>query len=124
MKDFVIQVAKAVCGAVICSLVLVLLFTLTIQLFSITTTIVKPVNQVLKIISVFVGGLLFIRQDRGLIKGVIFGIIAVIITYFLYSAIAGSLTFSWKFLIEILLGAVAGGISGVVGVNIIKQAKS
>ncbi len=112
----------AAAAAVVISLVFVLAFTLIIQLFSLSTAAVKPVNQVFKIISIAAGGLIFIRGDKGLVKGLIHGLIAVIITYLLYGLIAQSLSISWKFAIEILLGIVAGGISGVIAVNIKKGA--
>ncbi len=122
MRKNIFQVIMAAAAAVVISLVFVLAFTLIIQLFSLSTAAVKPVNQVFKIISIAAGGLIFIRGDKGLVKGLIHGLIAVIITYLLYGLIAQSLSISWKFAIEILLGIVAGGISGVIAVNIKKGA--
>ena len=122
MRKNIFQVIMAAAAAVVMSLVFVLAFTLIIQLFSLSTAAVKPVNQVFKIISIAAGGLIFIRGDKGLVKGLIHGLIAVIITYLLYGLIAQSLSISWKFAIEILLGIVAGGISGVIAVNIKKGA--
>lgn len=122
MRKNIFQVVKSAAAAVIISLVFVLIFTLLIQLFSIPMTAVKPVNQVFKIVSIAAGGLIFIRGDKGLIKGIIYGLIAVILTYLLYGLISHSLTISWKFLLEIVLGVVAGGISGIIAVNIKKNA--
>ncbi len=122
MRKNIFQVIMAAAAAVVISLVFVLAFTLIIQLFSLSTAAVKPVNQVFKIISIAAGGLIFIRGDKGLVKGLIHGLIAVIITYLLYGLIAQSLSISWKFAIEILLGIVAGGISGVIAVYIKKGA--
>lgn len=121
MHNNVIQIIKAVLAAVLVSLLFSLIFTVIIQLFTLPMTAVKPVNQVFKIISIAVGGLIFLRGDKGLVKGIIYGLIAVIITYFLYALISGTLSISWKFVIEILLGAVAGGISGVIAVNLKKS---
>ena len=122
MRKNIFQIVKAAAAAIIISLVFVLVFTLIIQLFSLPTGAVKPVNQVFKIISVAAGGLIFIRGEKGLIKGVTYGLIAVIVTYLLYGAISHSLSISWKFAIEILLGIVAGGISGIIAVNLKKNA--
>ncbi len=121
MRKTVFQIAKSVLAAVLISLVFVLLFTVIIQLFTVPMGAVKPVNQVFKIISVSLGGLIFIRGDKGLLKGVIYGVIAVVITYLLYGIISLSLTISWMFLAELAIGAVAGGISGVIAVNIKKS---
>ena len=78
MRTTIFQILKAVLAAVLCSLVFVLIFTVIIQLFSLPATVVKPVNQVFKIIAILAGGLIFIRGDKGLIKGVIHGVVYVI----------------------------------------------
>ncbi|MCI9406861.1 MAG: TIGR04086 family membrane protein [Clostridia bacterium] len=122
MRKSIFQIVKAAAAAVIISLAFVLIFTLIIQLFSLPLDAVKPVNQVFKIISIAAGGLIFIRGEKGLIKGAIYGLAAVLVTYLLYGLISGSLAVSWKFAIEILLGVVAGGISGIIAVNIKKGA--
>ena len=122
MRKSIFQIVKAAAAAVIISLAFVLIFTLIIQLFSLPLDAVKPVNQVFKIISIAAGGLIFIRGEKGLIKGAIYGLAAVLVTYLLYGLISGSLAVSWKFTIEILLGVVAGGISGIIAVNIKKGA--
>lgn len=122
MRKDIFQIVKAAAAAIIVSLLFVLIFTLIIQLFSLPLDAVKPVNQVLKILSIIAGGLIFIRGDKGWLKGIIYGLIAVVATYLLYGAIAHSLSISWKFAIEILLGAVSGAITGIIAVNIKKNA--
>ena len=122
MRTHIFQIAKAVLGAILISLVFVLVFTVIIQLFSIPSTAIKPVNQVFKIIAIVGGGLLFIRGDKGLIKGLIYGVLAVVLTFLLFGAIAGKLTCDWKFAIELLIGAVAGGVTGIIAVNIKRKA--
>ena len=62
MRTNVFQVLKAVLAAVLFSLAFVLIFTVIIQLFSLPMNVVKPVNQVFKIISVAAGGLIFLRE--------------------------------------------------------------
>ena len=118
MRDNVLQIIKATLAAAIFSLVCVLIFSFIIGLFSLSAGIVKPVNQVFKIIAIAIGGILFIRGGRGLIKGAIYGVCAVLVTYLLFAVISSSFAVSWLFALEIVLGAVAGAISGVIGVNI------
>ena len=121
MRKNIFQVVKASAAAVIISLLFVLVFTLIIQFCSLSVGVIKPVNQVFKILSIIAGGLIFIRGEKGWIKGAVYGLIAVIITYLLYGIISLSLTISWMFLAELAIGAVAGGISGVIAVNIKKS---
>lgn len=118
MRDNIFQVIKATLAATIFSLVCVLIFSFIIGLFSLSADIIKPVNQVFKIIAIALGGILFIRGGRGLIKGAIYGVCAVLVTYLLFAVISSSFAVSWLFALEIVLGAVAGAISGVIGVNI------
>ena len=122
MRKNIFQVVKATSASVVVSLVFVLIFTLIIQLFSLPMGAVKPVNQVFKILSIAIGGLIFIRGDKGWLKGIVYGTIAVIVTFLLYGAISRSLAISWKFLIEILIGIVCGAITGIIAVNIKKNA--
>ncbi|MCD8039920.1 MAG: TIGR04086 family membrane protein [Clostridia bacterium] len=120
MVQHVLQITKAVLAAVIFSLACVLIFSLVTSFVSCTASVIKAVNQVLKILSVAFGGLLFIRGERGLIKGALYGMIAILFTYLLYGIIASSLVFTWWFVLELLLGAIAGAVSGTIGVNIKK----
>lgn len=122
MRGHIFQILKAVFSAVLFSLVFVLVFTVVIQLFSLPSGIIKPVNQVFKILAVIFGGLLFIRGDKGLVKGAIYGVFAVLITYLLFGAISLSLSFSWKTAVELLIGGAAGAITGVIAVNIKSKA--
>lgn len=121
MQQSVFQILKATLAAIIAAFVFVLAFTVVIQLFNLSTACVKPVNQVFKTVSVVIGGLLFIRGEKGLVKGAVYGVCAVLATYLLFSVISGAFTFSWKFILEILLGVVSGGITGILAVNLKKQ---
>ena len=122
MRSDVFQIIKAAFAAILASLVFVLAFTFVIQIFSLPADIIKPINQIFKVISVAVGGLIFIGGERGLVKGVSYGAIASLLTFLLYASIAGAFNFAPKFIFEVLLGAVAGGISGVLAVNLKKCA--
>lgn len=118
MRVHILQIIKAVLAAAIFSMVGVLIFSFIIQLCSLSSGVIIPVNQVLKIIAIALGGILFIRGDRGLLKGAIYGVAAVFVTYLLFSIIASSFSVTWLFLVEIILGAFAGAVSGIIGVNI------
>ncbi len=83
-KDGILQVVKATLAALIFSLVFVIIFTLIIQLASVKASVIKPVNQVFKIIAVAVGGLLFIRGEKGFLKGAIAGLASVLLSYVLF----------------------------------------
>lgn len=118
MRANIVQILKATLAAVIFSLACVLAFSLVMQLFSLSASAVKPVNQVIKILAIAAGGVLFIRGSGGLVKGAVYGALSVIVTFLLFSAIAGAISISALFFAEIFIGAAAGAVSGVIGVNI------
>lgn len=120
-KDGVLQVVKATLATLIFSLVFVIAFTLIIQLASVRPEVIKPVNQVFKIIAIAFGGLLFIRGEKGFLKGAVAGLLSVLLSYVLFSIIGGSFAVSWTFIFEILLGIIAGIIVGIIAVNIKKS---
>ncbi len=118
MRENIFQILKATLAAAIFSLLCALIFSFIIGIFSLPADIIKPVNQVFKILAIALGGVLFIRGGRGLFKGAIYGVCAVLVTYLVFAIISSSFAVSWLFVLEIALGAVAGGISGVIGVNL------
>jgi putative membrane protein (TIGR04086 family) len=120
LKKSILQITKAVAMSVIVALALVLIFTFIIQIFSLPSSVIKPVNQVIKVLCIVAGGIVFIRGEGGLLKGGIYGALAVIVTYLLFGIIAGEFTFSWTTIVEFIFGSIIGGIVGVIAVNIKK----
>lgn len=121
VKESFIQIAKATLFAITFSLVYVLVFTLIIHLAQLSANVIKPVNQVFKIIAVALGSLLFIRGQKGYLKGAIVGLCTVILSYILFSAIGGSFKISWLFALEILISVAAGLVTGIIAVNVKKS---
>ena len=118
MREHILQVVKATLAAIIFSLACVLAFSLFVQLFSLSSAVIKPVNQVLKTLCIAAGGILFIRGSGGLVKGAVYGAVAVLATYVLFSAMSGDFSVTGFFALEVLIGAVSGAVSGIIGVNI------
>lgn len=117
LKD-IFQVSKAACASVVFALLYSLIFAAVVGIFSIPSAAIMPVNQVFKVFAVAFGGLLFIRGERGLLKGVVLGISAAVQMWMLFSAIACSFQLGWTQLLEALICAFAGGITGVLAVNL------
>ena len=108
------QIGKGACIAVIFTLAAVLVFALAIKLFSLPSSVITPVNQVIKFVAVFIGCFFCIRPDRAFFKGLLCGAIVALVTYFLFAVIAGSISFGWMNLLDLLFGAAAGGISALI----------
>lgn len=104
------------------SLVLILLFALLIKFFNISQSFILPINQVIKIISIFIGTLFAFGKvkEKGFLKGMLIGLIYTILAYSVFSILAGEFSFSLTSLTDMLFGAIIGGISGILVVNLKK----
>lgn len=115
-KSFYWGVLKGVIISVLFSLLAVLIFALVIKAFSFPDAVIKPVNVIIKTLSVFTGVFFSVKGDKGLIKGAITGLLSVLVASLVFAIIggaAGAPSILW----EVLLGGAVGAISGVLAVN-------
>ncbi len=119
-KEAIFQIIKAVAATVAAALLYALAFTFIIQLCSLGGAAIKIVNQIFKVVCVALGCLIFIKGEKGLVKGAVAGAVGTTVAYLLFSAIGGAWQFTLLQLAELLVGAIAGGISGIIAVNIKK----
>lgn len=121
LKESIIQIAKATLFAIVFLLVYVLFFTLIIHIAQLSSAVIKPTNQVFKVIAVALGVLLFIKGTKGYVKGAISGVAIAVLGYFVFAVISGSFAINLTFLLEILISVVVGLIAGVAAVNLKKS---
>ena len=106
------------------SLVLILLFALFIKFLNINESWILPINQIIKIVSIFFGVLFAFNsrnKNKGFLKGITVGIIYTILAYSVFSILAGEFSFSLTSLTDMLFGGLIGGISGIIVVNMKKR---
>ena len=108
------EIGKVVCVAAVVTLAAVLVFALLIKLFSIGSSVIMPVNQLIKMAAIFTGCFVCLRPGRALAKGAICGVAVILATYFLFAIVAGEISFGWKNVLDWLFGGVVGAISGIV----------
>ncbi len=113
-------VIKGVLTAVITALIGILIFALVIKLTVLSSNTVKIVNQFIKLISVFLGCMVAVRAEKGLIKGALIGVISNFIIYLVFSILGGVGVFTLSFLIDAIFLVIVGGIAGVIAVNLKK----
>ena len=116
-KNVFISLLKAVVIALLFSLIGVLVFALIISVCSLDDLVIKPVNYLIKCLSVFLGCFMSVKGEKGLIKGAFFGAVISIICYVVFSLISGSFNFNIALVWEILLGVAIGAVAGVIAVN-------
>ena len=108
------EIGKGVCVAAVVTLAAVLVFALLIKLFSIGSSVIMPVNQLIKMAAIFTGCFVCLCPGRALAKGAICGVAVILATYFLFAIVAGEISFGWKNVLDWLFGGVVGAISGIV----------
>ena len=122
-NSFVINVAKGMLVAVCVSLSLVLLFAFILKFTNIPESTIKPVNQVIKGLSILIGVFIALKKskDLGLVSGLLIGFLYTIVAFVIFSCLGGVFAFDITFLTDILFGAVMGAICGIICVNLKKS---
>lgn len=113
-------IVKAVLLALGVSLLLAVTFAVVLRATSWGENIVYPVNQVIKVIAVMVGTLVFVRGEKGWLQGGIVGLLFTALSYLAFSSIGGDFSLSWLILLELGVAFLAGSLSGILAVNLRK----
>ncbi len=79
---------------------------------------IYPINQTLKLVSIAVGVLVFVRGEKGFLKGGIAALLFTALSYLTFSAIGGDFSLGWIAVIEVVLSVTAGVIFGAIAVNL------
>ncbi len=121
-KGNVKPIIKGVLVALAISLVAILLFAFLLRWTNISDSIIAPVNQVIKGVSIFLGvffGLKKVKQN-GIINGLIIGFLYTIVAFLVFSLLDGAFCFDKSLLNDILFGTIIGAICGIICVNLKK----
>lgn len=118
VKKGALEVGKAVAVAVVFFLAAVLAFAFIIKIAALPSSVIMPVNQVIKAAGILLGCILGLSDNKGWLKGGIAGTLSVSCAYVIFSLMAGGFDWGWTVLLELLFGLAAGVISGVVAVNL------
>lgn len=121
-KNLILGGIKGALIAVCFSLVAILVFAFVIKLTGMSDGLIKPINQVIKILSIFSGTLIILKKtkQKGLVTGIVIGICYTIIAFVVFSILNGSFNFDLSLLIDIVFSAITGAICGIICVNIKK----
>ena len=111
------QIAKGVALALSLALLGAVVFASVMTATNLPNTVIYPVNQTLKVLCICIGALVFVREEKGLIKGITIALLFTALSYLTFSAVGGDFSLSWLILAEIGLAVVAGGVSGALAVN-------
>lgn len=122
-KNILISILNGTIVAISATLVLILLFALLIRFCNINDNWIFPVNQVIKVISMFFGGVVFLRKhnQKGFVKGLILGLLYYLLSYLIFSILQGDFVLNMSHFYDFILTILMGGLVGIIVVNIIKK---
>ena len=117
------SIAKGTLIGLCVSLILVLIFAFLLKFTNIPDTIISPVNQIIKGVSIFLGVFIGLKKSKelGLVSGLLIGFIYTFLAFLVFSILAGSFSFDVTLLTDIVFGAIIGAICGIICVNIKKK---
>jgi len=121
-NNLFLNILKGTLVAVSFTLILILIFALLIRFFNISDSWIFPVNQVIKVISLFAGVIASIKMsyEKGFIKGILLGISYYLLSYIIFSILQGTISFEMSNIYDFILTTMMSGLIGIIVVNIKK----
>jgi putative membrane protein (TIGR04086 family) len=121
-KNNILSLLSGTILSVCVTLILILAFAFIIKITNLSDNLIFPINQVIKIISIFVGVLLTLRisKDKGFLKGILIGITYYILSFIVFSILQGDFSITMNNIYDLLLTSFMGGLIGIIVVNIRK----
>ena len=107
------------------SLIAICVFAFLLRFFDINADLIKPINQIIKIVSILIGSFIALKNVRemGLITGFLIGVVYTILAFLVFSLLNGAINFSPSIVNDLLFGGITGAIVGVFAVNIFGKSK-
>jgi len=121
--NLALSLLKGVIISLCVSLVSVLVFAFLLKFTNISESIITPINQIIKGVSIFLGTFLGLKKEKkmGLISGLLIGMIYTLLAFVVFSALNGSFVFSRTLITDFCFGGIIGAICGIICVNIKKN---
>ena len=116
-ESFFSQVVRGVVTAILITLIGVLVFSFVLSVTNLSDGIIKPVNQFIKLLSVFFGCFLSVRGEKGFLKGGLIGLISTLLTVLIFALLTGGINFL-SIIIDVICAIIMGAISGAIKVNV------
>lgn len=120
---FLLALVKGVVVGLCVALLGILIFAFLLRFTSIPDTIIAPVNQVIKGVSIFFGVFIGMKKHKsmGLLSGLLIGLLFTIFAFLVFSILNGAFAFDRTLVNDIIFGCVIGAICGIICVNLKKN---
>jgi len=122
-NKILLSILKGSLTALCISLVGILMFAFLLKFTNISDSVIRPVNQVIKGVSVLLGVFIGLKKekDMGLVSGLLIGIIYTMVAFLVFSILDGNFAFNRTLLNDVIFGGLMGAICGIICVNIKKS---
>ena len=114
----VLSIVKAAVLALAVSFLATVILAAILRITAMPHKAVYPITQTLKVIVVLLASLLFIRGEKGWLKGGGIALLFTAVSYLAFSAIGGTFALSWLILVELFFTVGVGVLSGILAVNL------
>jgi putative membrane protein (TIGR04086 family) len=118
--DGFFTVIKATLLALAVSLLAAVVIAAILQTGTLSEKWVYPTNQIVKAIAILAGVFVFIRGEKGWLKGGATGLLFTALSYLAFSALGGDFSLGWLIFLEILTAFLVGAVGGILAVNLKK----
>lgn len=118
-KSFIFALLKGAFISILISLIGILIFALFLKFVDINDGWIMPINQVIKVISIFFGvrSMMKASEGKGLLKGLILGLTYTILAFIAFSLLSSSFVFDVTLLFDTLFGCIIGAICGIICIS-------
>ena len=101
------------------TLVSILVFALIIKFANVPDNVIAPVNQAIKIVSIFFGCFLSLKhyQQKGLATGAMIGLIYTLLAFLIFSLLGNTFNLNLSLFVDALFSIIVGAICGIFSVN-------
>lgn len=120
-KNLFKEIVLSTIVALVVSIILILLFALIIRLFGVSEEAIRPVNIVIKAISIFIGIFIGIKNGGAVaVKGIIIGLLYYLISFLLFSLLSGNFSIQNIKIADVVFAIITGLIGSIVKVAVKK----
>lgn len=122
-RSFLLAIIKGSLIALCISLVGILIFAFILKFASISDKAIRPINQIIKGVSVLIGVFVAMRKvdKMGLVGGLLIGLVYTMLAFVVFSILDGNFEFNLTLLNDLLFGGIMGAICGIIAVNVKKR---
>ena len=119
-NPLVLDILKGALISVIISLICILIFAFFIKIIGISDSLILPINQVIKFVSIFFGVKVSLKKnkEKGFLKGLIIGFVYTLLAFAIFSILSKNFCFDKSLFNDVLFGTIGGILCGILLVNL------